>query len=422
MNSFRVMLTPWLMMVFGLLKVFWATESFGEAAGRFQQDRFAIGAFWLTFSDEEPLDDRFREIAAANFTLVFGPVGVQSVENAKKQIELCTKHDLRIIVLCSGTADSQLPEGPSCWGYRLYDEPGSELFGKLSQRVESLRQARPGRLGYINLYPNYANSKQMGAENYDQYVKRFVEMVDVDVLCMDHYPIFKPNTDTRHRYCQNLETMRKYSLKKGVPFWNYFNVMPFGPHTDPTESQIRWQIYTSLAYGAKGVIYFNYGTPQTFEFPKGGGILRRDGTRTRHWFQAQRINRSLKNLGPTLMQLTNQGVYRIQPTDDPAQVLQPTPLADLRRADVDPPPDYLVGSFVHRDGRRAVLLNNYRFSYTAWPTVEFDVPLSQVFEVSQQSGKEVLARDDSPGMPGFQVSLDAGQGRLFLLPDRAATQ
>ena len=75
MNPFRVMLTPWLMIVLGLLEVFGATKSFGAAAGRFQQDRFAIGAFWLTFSDEEPLDERFREIAAANFTLVFGPVG-----------------------------------------------------------------------------------------------------------------------------------------------------------------------------------------------------------------------------------------------------------------------------------------------------------------------------------------------------------
>ena len=32
--------------------------------------------------------------------------------------------------------------------------------------------------------------------------------------------------------------------------------MVFGGKRDPTEAQIRWQVFTSLAYGAKGVLYF----------------------------------------------------------------------------------------------------------------------------------------------------------------------
>jgi hypothetical protein len=413
----------WLTHLLFALVGLWTCPPSADAAendgGRFRQDRFAIGAFWLTFPDDEKLDERFREIAAANFTLVFGPVGGFSAENAKQHIELCGKHDLRAIVLCRGVPDDKLPAGPACWGYRLWDEPNANMFDGLAKRVEELRKARPGRLGYINLYPNYANSKQLGADNYEEYVKRFVDTVDIDILCMDHYPPFKPKNDGRRRYCQNLETMRKYSLQKSIPFWNYFNVMPFGPHTDPTESQIRWQIYTSLAYGAKGVIYFNYGTPKTFEFPKGSGIVRRDGTRSRHWFQARRINRGLKNLGPTLMQLTSRGVYRVEPGDDPASVLAGTPLKTIVRADVDPDHDYLVGAFQHADGRRAVLLNNYRFAYTAWPTVEFDAPAEQVREIDKRTGKAVPAYDDSPEMPGLQISLDAGEGRLFLLPPKS---
>eukprot|EP01043_Picozoa_sp_COSAG02_P089606 COSAG02_NODE_26563_length_630_cov_1.013183_2_plen_44_part_01 len=37
--------------------------------------------------------------------------------------------------------------------------------------------------------------------------------------------------------------------------------MPFGGHSDPTEAQFRWQILTSLAYGARGVLYFCYFLP-----------------------------------------------------------------------------------------------------------------------------------------------------------------
>ncbi len=393
-----------------------AAEKSADGATRFRQDRFAIGAFWLTFPDDEKLDECFAEIAEANFTLVFGPVGGFSVQNAERDLTLCEKYDLDAIVMCRGVPDAELPRGPACWGYRFFDEPNAEMFDQLAQRVEALRKTRPGRLGYINLFPNYASPRQLGTDSYDEYVKRFVEQVNPDVLCMDHYPVFKPTIDGRARYCQNLETMRKHSLERNIPFWNYFNTMPFGPHTDPTEAQIRWQIFTSLAYGAKGVIYFNYGTPKTFEFPKGGGIVRRDGTRTHHWYQARRINRSLKNLGPTLMQLKSKGVYRVKPDDDPARVLEGTPIKRIARAKVDPPHDYLVGIFTHRDGRRALLLNNYRFAYTAWPTVEFDVPTMHVREVDQQSGEALRVYDDSPDMPGLQVSLDAGEGRLFLLP------
>ena len=390
-----------------------------KLAGRFRQDRFAIGAFWLTFLDDETLNEGFREIAEANFTLVFGPVGGFSAKNAERHLGLCEKYGLGAIVLCRGVPDAQLPTGAACWGYRLWDEPNANMFDQLANRVRDLRKVRPGHLGYINLYPNYANRKQLGADSYDEYVQRFLQTVDVDVLCMDHYPPFKPEVDGRERYCRNLETMRKYSLQKNIPFWNYFNVMPFGPHTDPTEAQIRWQIYTSLAYGAKGVIYFNYGTPKTFEFSKGGGIVRRDGTRTRHWFQAKRINQSLKNLGPALMQLKNHGVYRIKPGDDPAKVLEGTAIKTITRAQVDPAHDYLVGVFGRADGHRAVLLNNYRFAYTAWPTIEFDIPPERVREIDKQTGKAVPVYDDSPDMPGLQISLDAGEGRLFLLPPKA---
>ena len=63
-----------------------------------------------------------------------------------------------------------------------------------------------------------------------------------------------------------------------------------------------------------------------------------------------------------------------------------------------------------------MLLNNYRFAYTAWPTVIFDVDPARIVEVNQDTGGEQPLRDDSPATDGLQISLDAGEGRLFLLP------
>ena len=138
-----------------------------------------------------------------------------------------------------------------------------------------------------------------------------------------------------------LEVMREVSMKKGIPFWNFFNVMPYGPHADPTEAQLRWQVFTSIAYGAKGVLYFCYWTPRGDEFPKGGAIIAADGRKTRHYDQARRINRALRNLGPTIMKLSSLKTVRVKPADDAATLPTDMPVKSLT------PGDYLIGD---RDG------------------------------------------------------------------------
>ncbi|MBX7258755.1 MAG: hypothetical protein K1Y02_20505 [Candidatus Hydrogenedentes bacterium] len=379
---------------------------------RFKQDRFAIG-FWV--DPPEVTDARYAEIAEANFTLVLGGFGSTSPDVVAKQIELCQKYDLKLLAW-PGNDPAESKQGPPVWGYLVRDEPNVSDFPALRERVDAIRAARPGALAYINLFPNYASKKQLGTDTYEEHVRRFIDEVRPDVLSMDHYPIFKPDSDGRDGYCETLAVMREYSQKADIPFWNFFNIMPYGPHTDPTEAQVRWQVFTSLAYGAKGVLYFCYWTPAGDEFPKGGAIIGRDGKRTRHYDEAKRVNAAVKNMGPTLMNLTSTAVVRVAPGGDAKTALAGSPLRDLIPASVDPPNDYLVGVFKHVDGRRAVLLVNYRYALSAWPTVEFDAPAEKVVEVSQENGAEVPIHDDSPDMPGVQVSLDAGAGRLFLLP------
>lgn len=394
------------------------------AADRFLQDRFAIG-FWVDPPADERMAERYAEIADANFTLIIGGFGATTRAHVERQLALCEQHDLRAVVITNNAVPEEygsLPDSPACWGYLLQDEPSAGEFAPLREKADAIRETQPGKFAFVNLLPQYVTPERLEAKDYDDYVRRYCEEVQPAVLCMDHYPLFTPGADGRDAYCENLAYMHKYSLQFGIPFWNFFNIMPYGPHTDPSEAQVRWQVYTSLAYGAKGVLYFCYYTPVSHEFPKGGAIIARDGTKTRHWYQARRINEQLKNMGPTLMRLTSTGVYRVKTGDKAAAVLSGTPIRDLSRADHDPEHDYLVGVFTHEDGRRAVLLNNYRFDYTAWPTVAFDADPAEVAEIDKWSGQEVPVRDDSPEMEGVQLSLDAGEGRLFLLgaPDEAS--
>lgn len=381
------------------------------AAGthRFVQDRFGIG-FWVAPQTDVDVEGRYAEIAEANFTFVIGLCGGKSPMPADQQLQLCEKYGLKALVTLGGSSFKDLPDGPAVWGYGVTDEPNASQFPDLRKTVDSIREWRPGKLAYINLFPNYASQAQLGTPTYEEHVGRFMEQVRPDVLSMDHYPRFAPDADGRDHYCRNLEVMRRHSLAAGIPFWNFFNTMPYGPHTDPTEAQIRWQIFTSVAYGAKGVMYFCYWTPRGDEFPKGGAILTADGRRTRHYEEAKRINAGLKHLGPTLMKLTSEAVIRIQPKPASKELPAVSPVRSLSDG------DFLIGVFRHQDGRRAVLLNNYHFAYSAWPTVEFDIPFDRVHEVHRGTGRSEPVVDDSPDMPGLQISLDAGEGRLFLLP------
>lgn len=375
---------------------------------RFIQDRIAIG-IWVDPPADQQTDARFAEIAAANFTFIIGNFGAVTPAAVRHQLRLCERHGLRAIVSMAGLPADQLPSPKACWGYFLADEPGPGAFPELARTVEKLHQVRPGKLGYINLLPNYAPAWALGTTSYIDHVARFVKEVKPDILSMDHYPMFVPGGDGRAGYCENLEAMRQQSVAAGIPFWNFFNSMPFGPHSDPTEAQLRWQIYTSLAYGAKGVMYFCYWTPVGVEFPRGGAIIRRDGTRTRHYEEAQRINANVKHLGPTLMKLTSAAVFRIGKSN-PAPLPDGSPLRSLS------PGQFIVGTFNHQDGRRAVLLVNDDIAYSAWPTVEFAADPHLVTEIDQKTGKEMPVADASPDLPGLQISLDAGEGRLFLLP------
>ena len=79
-------------------------------------------------------------------------------------------------------ADRTLPadkqptsESPAFWGYQLKDEPDASEFPGLSANVTDFAGARPGKLVFINLLPNYASSVQLGTDTYGK-VNMFVAL------------------------------------------------------------------------------------------------------------------------------------------------------------------------------------------------------------------------------------------------------
>ena len=252
-----------------------------------------------------------REMAEANFTAIMGGFGAKTVPRVKAQLAAAER--ARLGVVASGAAGYAGYSSPAFWGYQIKDEPNAGDFGGLRTLSDTIAATpvNKGKLRYINLLPTCSpdqlccgnatgcsGAKSCGSTfDYPSYVSSFVETVKPDVLCMDSYPSFTraPNAsqvpppqpppppppppppspmltlapllltlvqqDPTHDlgwtktprlvYRVILAVLRKQALRSNINFWNYFGAMRvFGGQTDPTEAQVRWQIFTSLVYGA----------------------------------------------------------------------------------------------------------------------------------------------------------------------------
>jgi hypothetical protein len=252
-----------------------------SAGPAWSQDQFFI-SFWVGPQvAESELDERFGEIAEANFTGYLGFDGQSgspfrpNASRVAKEIELCDKYGLRCVPsLCGktlGSIDSPCIEmgksSKNFWGFQLFDEPGQKLFPRIGNWTKQLAVERPEALNYVNLL---GDTPYHSVDEYRRYIADFVSNVQPQVLSMDFYPTFSDQAapqlerlpQTKENYGTTLQVLRQQSEAAPggpIPFWNFFNAMPFNTaHSDPTEAMLRWQAMTALAYGASGVMYFCY--------------------------------------------------------------------------------------------------------------------------------------------------------------------
>lgn len=424
-----------------IIAIAWAVLAApARAARRPAPEEFLI-SFWCGPPPQETTLERYREIAGAGFNAVLPPCGGPITPELNRQIlGLCAQTGLKAIVsdprLEGGEAGStelaaaldgvvaDYSRSPALLGYFLQDEPSAGQFPRLGALDRGLRARDPKHLPFINLFPNYASPAQLGTRSYPGYVRQFLETVRPKLLSFDHYALV--GAGERPSYFDNLEVIRRESLRAEVPFASIILATPHGPYRDPTEADLRWQVYTSLAYGARGILYFTYWTPRDDTWHFHNGILDEQGRRTDHYQAVQRINAELSALAPTLVRLRSQGVYQ-------AGALPPgtTPLPAGRTVREVRGGDVVVGLF--REPRRVrisfnmslpaepeyLLLANRDPRHSARVRVSLRPEITGIAEVSRRTGREGRIEDpDSIAENAYMVRLAPGDGRLFALVEQ----
>ncbi|NLX95386.1 MAG: hypothetical protein GXY83_04350 [Rhodopirellula sp.] len=209
---------------------------------------------------------------------------------------------------------------PALYCYYITDEPGAAKFPALGKLVAYLRQRDPARMAYINLFPTYANNEQLGNQGdtvtaYREHLRQYVKIVEPDLISYDHYQ-FTSNGDTGG-YFLNLAMIRRAALDANLPFLNIVQACSWTPAMRvPNAEEMRYLVYTTLAYGAQGISYYVYCWPGHT-----GGIALADGTPTPIYHALETLNREFVTIAEEVQPLASLAAYHAGMTPEGAESL-----------------------------------------------------------------------------------------------------
>lgn len=235
-------------------------------------------------------------------------------------------------------------------GFDVFDEPAPPKFPSVGAVTRLIRELASEHLAYSNLVPG-------NGPGYTSFVQSYLDTVRPPILSFDRYPILTSGLDIN--YFDNWAIIRRLGLAAGIPTWVYIQSVKFSGRVVPNEAQLRWQINMSLAYGAKGIMYFTWWTPEEArgeEFES--AIIAPDGQRTALYEAARRVNHNwLIPIGQELKPLVSVSVRHANDNPLPPGTEAFQPDEYITRVDGGP---CVVGMFRAEpdDGARWVLVVN----------------------------------------------------------------
>jgi len=303
------------------------------------------------------------------------------------------------------TLIARISKHPALYAYHLIDEPNASQFPSLGRLVAYLRQCDPLHLAYINLFPTYATNEQLGTKGdvttaYWEYLRRYTEQVKPSLLSYDHYQFrLKGDGD---QYFLNLAMIRRAAQEAGVPFLNIVQACTWAPDVMrvPNANELRYLVYSTLAYGAQGISYYVYACANHH-----GSLVSLDGTPGPLYQALTVYNPEFVAIAKELQPLRSLGVYHTSMREPGCE----PPLADASfHVDSSPPPasprGFLLGFFGAAERPTHVVVVN--LDYTAEVSASLAGPGElELFDAAS-------ARWSSAKKAAVELILPPGGGKL----------
>ncbi len=273
-------------------------------------DPIPIHAWWSIPADSTSVE-RYRELAEAGFATSMSPF--PNADAVQKALDAAQAAGVKLFITCpelKSAPDStvrRFMNHPALAGYHITDEPNAALFSELGEWVKKIQAVDSSKPCYINLFPTYATAEQLGTPTYQAHVDSFVATVPVQQISLDHYPVMVDSI--RSDYDENLSIIAEASRKTGKPFWAFALSVACNTYEDPSTAGLRMQMYTNLAYGAKGLQYFTYWTPPDPVWNFHDAPIAVDGTQSPTYAMVRNLNRELQARAGVFMGSTVTGIW-----------------------------------------------------------------------------------------------------------------
>lgn len=247
-------------------------------------------------------------IKEAEFNAVAGSIVVSSIINSFTN---CLNAGLKLF-LYNGTlidANNQTAfvnrykEFPSLGGWLLnYDPgfPGFTDYERLLSSYKAITDADPVHPVYIAL-PAEWDSENI--KSFPDYIATFQSDFQPSFWPFVYFPDISAQGISREErvmtFYKNLQYFAYISRFTARPFWGYcrcqgFDSIDGATAATPTLSNMRRVVFSSLAYGAQGIYYWNF--RQTYGNKYHDGPMDSHGNLTNTWKYVQTINKEVKAL------------------------------------------------------------------------------------------------------------------------------
>jgi hypothetical protein len=295
-------------------------------------------------------------------------------------------------------------------GYFITDEPGAGDFPALAKAVAAVKKYAPGKLAYINLFPDYAtlgakDTSQLGTSSYTEYLERFVNEVHPQLLSYDNYMVEYSN-DLKDRataasYYRNLLEVRRVAHKYNLPYLNIVSANQLRPNvTIPSPANLAFQAYTTLAAGYRGVTWYTY-YAQGYHY----AAIDLAGKKTPTWGYLQQVNREVTGLAPIMSRLNSTGVFFTKPAPVDGLALLPGRLIESANC----PAPLMIGEFQGNKGQAYAMVVNLSLETSA----KFNLKISRPAAVIRIISPIDRSISDFDAKGGYWLA--AGQGVLLKL-------
>ncbi len=294
----------------------------------------------------------------------------------------------------------------------LRDEPAASLFNALAAVRASLERLDPGRETMINLFPTYASNDQLGTNGYQEYLDKFIEIVEPSYMSYDHYHFRK--SGNRKDFFENLEIFRETSIKNELDPMLIILLTEHLGYSDLTKEQIEWEVNMCLTYGMKRISYFTFWLCQSL-LAQGwsNACMDANGNIYQHYYDVQEINKWLLPLGQELFDKNSTAVFHAGSSSLEKGCEKYKSYGDL--GEIKNSTGCVIGFF--NDGSFMITNKAYNGTEKSWNTIQFlEIREGlEYFDTASGSWKDAEAgsvvKRNANGI--LEIVLAPGAGMLF---------